>query len=476
MSSRSRWLPLALLAGAQFVLVLDAAIVNVAMPSMGRGLGVAQDDLTWVATAYALTFGGFLLLGGRVADMAGRRRTFVVGLAVFAIASLAGGLAPNLPVLIAARAVQGLGAALVAPAALALVMTLFTDGAARGRAMAVWGAVGAGGGAAGSIAGGLLTEWLGWRSVLWVNVPIGVLAITLTPGLLPSAKGTGGRGFDLAGAVSVTGGLALLVYALVGAGKAGWGSARTLALITLAGLLIAAFVLIERRAAHPLVPLAIFRQRALTGANVLAVLHTAALMPMLFFVALYLQQVHGYSPIDAGLSILPFALALAATAQFVPRVITRHGLKVPLVLGLVSTAAGLAWFSRAWGTGGYATEIIGPAVVSGLGAAIVFVAITIAATSGVSGHEAGLASGLISTTQQMGSALGLAILVAVATARTNANPQPGLAALTQGYRAGLLGGALIAIAAAALAAVLLPSARKTAPEQGVQKPVTHPAR
>lgn len=459
--TRASWIALALLATTQFVLILDAAIVNVALPSIGRDLGFAREDLSWVTNAYVLTFGGFLLLGGRVADLAGRRRLFVAGLGLFIAASLAGSLAVSALWLVLARAGQGLGAALVSPAALSLVMTLFPEGAQRNKALGIWGAMAASGGAAGSVIGGVLTQWLGWQAVLYVNVPIGLIAIALAPRLLPKARSVDGpRTFDVAGAVSVTAGLALLVYALVDANDAGWGSGQTLGLGALALALIGAFVVIESQSAHPLVPLGIFRLRTLRGANMLTVLTTMAMFPMFFFVTLYLQEVLGYGPVLAGLGGVPLALTLAGGAQLAPRVVTRIGVKTPLVVGFLVTSAGLAWLSRISATGGgFVTEVLGPSVVIGLGAPLAFVSGMIAATSGAPASQAGLASGLINTSQQIGGALGLAALVAVVTARTQAVTAAGVGApalaFNEGLQAGLLGGAVVTLVAALLATVLI---------------------
>lgn len=474
-----RGLALALLAVTQFVLILDAAIVNVALPSIGADLHFAQQDLSWVANAYTLTFGGFLLLGGRVADLVGRRRMFVAGLALFVAASLVGGFATDGVWLVAARAAQGLGAALVSPAALSLVMTLFEEGPERNRALGVFGAVAGTGAAAGSILGGLLTDWFGWEAVLFVNVPIGIVAIALAPRLLPASRPATATGsFDLAGAISVTAGLGLLVYALVDANDAGWRSAQTVGLGALALALIAAFVVIEARSSHPLVPLRIFRLRTLRGANIVSVLLTMALFPMFFFLTLYLQQVLGYGPIKAGLGQLPIALTIVVMAGVTSQLVTRIGFKAPLVAGLLVVGAGLAWFSQLSAPGGsYLVEILGPSILTGVGGALVFISATIAATTGARAHEAGLASGLINTTQQVGGALGLALLVAVATARTDAELSSGelspAVALTEGFQAALLVGAGIAVVASVLASVLISTRDSRAhaaaagePEQG----------
>src|SRR3954471_17812370 len=310
-----RWIALALLCVAQFVVILDASIVNVALPTIGDALHFSESQLPWVVNAYVLTFGGFLLLGGRMADLLGRRRVFMSGLVLFALASLAGGLAENSGQLIAARSVQGLGAAILSPAALSIVTTTFRDGAERNKALGVWGAVAGSGGAAGVLLGGVLTDGLGWEWVLWVNVPIGIGAALLAPTLVAESRAEGDRrAFDVAGAVSVTAGLSLLVYALVDATDAGWGSTQTIGLLAVAAALIAAFVAIERRSTAPLVPFRIFRLRTLTGANVVGILIGASLFSMFFFISLYMQQVLGYSAIHAGLSYLPLALTIIVTA------------------------------------------------------------------------------------------------------------------------------------------------------------------
>src|SRR5437762_5255093 len=302
--STNKWLALALLAAAQFVVVLDASIVNVALPSIGKALDFSRDDLSWVVNAYTLVFGGFLLLGGRLADLFGRRRMFMGGLVLFSLASLLGGLAQSSTWLIAARAAQGLGAAIVSPAALSLVMTTFAEGAERNRALGVWGAVAGSGGAAGVLLGGVLTQWVGWQAVLFVNVPIGLLAAAAAPRLLPESRDADHRFFDVTGAVLVTGGLALLVYALVDANNAGWGTFHTIGLGGIALGLIGLFVAWESRAPHPLMPFSIFRLRTLRGANVIGLLIGLALFAMFFFLSLYMQQVLGFDALKTGLSYL----------------------------------------------------------------------------------------------------------------------------------------------------------------------------
>jgi EmrB/QacA subfamily drug resistance transporter len=451
-----RWLALVLLAAAQFVVVLDASIVNVALPSIGRALSFSQDNLSWVVNAYTLTFGGFLLLGGRMADLLGRRRMFVLGLALFATASLAGGLAQSDVWLIAARAVQGLGAALLSPAALSLVTVLFREGAERNKAMGVWGAVAGSGGAAGVLFGGMLTQWAGWEWVLFVNVPIGLGAALFAPRLLPESRNEGPRHFDFAGAVAITGGLSLLVYSLVNANKAGWGSAETLILIGVAVALIAAFVVIERSARAPLVPFpGIFRIRTISSVNVVALLIAMALFSMFFFVSLYMQQVLGWDALKSGISYLPLAGGIIVSAGLASGLVTRFGFKPILVAGMVLTAGGLIWFAQISAGGSYLGDILFPSLISAFGLGFAFVSMTVAAVAGVDGHEAGLASGLINTSQQIGGALGLAILAAIANSRTDTLLGDGVArgqALTDGFGTAMTVGAGFAVAGALLAA------------------------
>jgi len=456
--TQRRGLALALLASTQFVLILDAAIVGVALPSIGRDLDFAREDLSWVANAYTLMFGGFLLLGGRVADLLGRRRLFIAGLLLFSLASLAGALAQSALWLVLARGLQGLGAAIVSPAALSLVMTLFAEGSERNKALGVWGAVAGSGGAAGVILGGVLTEWLGWEAVLYVNVPIGIVAALLATRLLPEGREAAiGRVFDVAGAVTVTAGLVLLVYALVDANDAGWGSGQTLGLTVIALLILGLFVAIERRTKLPLVPMTIFRNKTLRGANIVSVATTMAMFPMFFFLSLYTQQVLGYEPLKAGLAQLPIALSIIVTAGLASYLVNRIGYKPVLVIGLVIEAGGLAWFSQISPGGSFLGDILGPSLVCGFGGAFAFISGTIAATTGVSGRQAGLASGLVNTSQQIGGALGLAVLVAIATARTEAVAGPLPTAVAEGFQAGFLGATALALLGAVLAMTLLSS-------------------
>jgi len=473
-----RWLALVLLAAAQFVVVLDASIVNVALPSIGTALDFSQDDLSWVVNAYTLTFGGFLLLGGRMADLLGRRRMFVAGLILFSIASLAGGLAQSDIWLIAARAVQGLGAALLSPAALSLVTEIFAEGADRNKALGVWGAVAGSGGAAGVLLGGMLTEWAGWEWVLYVNVPIGIAAALIAPRLLPGRETAPdhGRHFDFAGAVSVTAGLSLLVYSLVNANDAGWGSATTLGLLAIAAALIVGFVLIERRTKAPLVPFpGIFRLRTITGINLTAVLVAMALFSMFFFISLYMQQVLGYDPLEAGVAYLPLAGGIIISAGVASQLVTRFGVKPVLISGLLLTAVGLLWFSQISPGGTYLGDILFPSLISAFGLGFAFVPMTVAAVAGVEPHEAGLASGLINTSQQVGGALGLAVLAAIANSRTSSLAESGTAmpvALTEGFQVALLVGAGFAIFGAVLALLLVGNGKPERTEDGEFVPVT----
>jgi EmrB/QacA subfamily drug resistance transporter len=444
-----RWTALILLCVAQFVVVLDASIVNVALPSIGRGLHFAERNLPWVVNAYVIAFGGFLLLGGRAADLLGRRRVFMAGLLVVAVASLLAGFAANQGELIAARAAQGLGAAIISPAALSIVANLFQDGAERNKALGAWGAVAGSAGAVGVLLGGVLTSGLGWEWVLWVNVPVSLIALALTPGLIPESRSESEtRRFDAAGAVSITAGLSVLAYALLDASSAGWGSTKIITLLVVAVALIGAFVAIELRSEAPLVPFRIFRIRTLTGANVVGILLGASLFSMFFFISLYMQQVLHYSPIHAGVSYLPLAVTIIVAAGFGGQFVTRFGFKPILAAGMLFVAAGLIWFSRIAVHGGFLADILGPSLLAAMGLGFGFVTSTIAAVSGVDGREQGVASGLINTSQQIGGALGLAVLSTIATTRTHHVLAAGGAsltkALTDGFQSAFIGGAVIA--------------------------------
>jgi len=452
-AQRRKWLALALLASTQFVIILDAAIVNVAIPSIGDDLSFSEEDLTWIPNAYALTFGGFLLLGGRMADLLGRRRLFMIGLLVFSVASLLGGLSTSETQLIIARAAQGLGAALLAPSALSMVTNMFEEGAERNKALGVWGAVSGSGGAAGVLLGGILTEYAGWEWVLWVNVPIGVIVAILAPRLLvESRRESDLRHVDALGAITVTAGLSLLVFALVDTINDGWGSTQTLTLLAVALALIVAFVFIELRSKDPLMPFGIFRLRTLSGANIVGLLVGAALFAMFFFLSRYMQEVLGYSALKAGLSYLPLALAIIASAGAASVLVTKLGFKKVLLAGLGLITVGLLWFAQVPANGSYLSDLLGPMVISAVGLGFAFVPITIAAVSNVSEDESGLASGLINTSQQIGGALGLAVLGTIASSRTTdllttaqGAPAGIPAALTEGFQLAFLTGAGFAV-------------------------------
>ena len=460
---RAKNLALLLLAMTQFVIVIDAAIVNVALPSIGHHLHFSRDDLSWVVNAYTLTFGGFLLLGGRMADLLGRRRMFMAGLVLFSLASLGGGFAQSEEWLIAARAIQGLGAALVSPAALSILTNTFSEGAERNRALGIWGAVAGAGGAVGVLLGGILTSGLSWRWVLFVNVPIAIAAAAFAPRLLPESRSSDEtQTFDIPGAVTVTGGLALGVYGVVQAVNDSWGSTGTLLRLAGAAVLLVAFLVIEMRQRHPLMPFSIFRLRTLRGANIVGLLIGMALFSMFFFISLYLQDVLHYSAIKTGVSYLPLAVGIILSAGGASVLVTRIGFKPTLIAGLVLIAAALVWFSRVHTPGGsYLSDVLGPSLLAAFGLGFAFVSVTIAAVTGIEPDEAGLASGLINTSQQVGGALGLAILATVANSRTQSLLHSGAhsaaVALTKGFDSAFLVGAGFAVAGAILAAVMISS-------------------
>jgi EmrB/QacA subfamily drug resistance transporter len=460
---RRRWIALVLLCFAQFIVVLDASIVNVALPTIGDGLDFSQSNLAWVVNAYVLTFGGFLLLGGRLADLLGRRRVFISGLMIVAVASLLAGFASNEGQLIAARAAQGLGAAIISPSALSIVTTTFRDGAERNKALGAWGAVAGAGGAAGVLLGGILTDGLGWEWVLWVNVPVALAVAALSPALIAESRSESStRHFDAAGAVTVTAGLSLLVYAIVDATDAGWGSAQTVGLLGLSAALIGAFVVIELRSHAPLMPFRIFRIRTLTGANAVGLLVGGSLFSMFFFITLYMQQVLNYSAIDAGLSYLPLAITIILASGIASQLVTRIGFKPVLAAGMIFVGTALLWFSQVSVGGGFTSDVLGPSLLAAVGLGFAFVTTTIAAMSGVRAEESGLASGLINTSQQIGGALGLAVLATVANSRTEdvlassgGGPATVVNALNEGFQAAFLGGAVIAALGLVLTLVLI---------------------
>ena len=458
-----RWLALGLLCGAQFVVILDASIVNVALPSIDSALGFSDENLQWVVSAYVLVFGGFLLLGGRAADLLGRRRVFMFGLVLFGLASLVGGLAESEGTLIAARAVQGLGGAIFSPAALSIITTTFPEGRERNKALGVWGAVAGAGGAVGVLLGGVLTDSLGWEWVFFVNTPVTIAFAALSPVLLDESRAdVEVRHFDALGAISVTAGLSLLVYGMVQAAQDGWGAASTLAAFGVSAALLVFFVVWELRSPAPLVPFRIFRLRNLTAANVTSILIGASLFSMFFFVTLYMQQVLGYSPLKAGLSYLPLSATIIISAGVASQLVTRLGAKPVLVGGMVLVAIGLFMFSGVSPDGSYLSDVLPASLVAAAGLGFSFVPVTIASQSGVDKEDAGLASGLINTSQQIGGALGLAVLSTIATTRTEdameaaRGAQPALPeALTEGFQAAFAGGAIFALVGVALGLVLL---------------------
>ncbi len=428
---------------AQFMVILDVSVVNVALPAIRGGLHFSEVDLQWVVNAYTVTFAGFLLLGGRAADMLGRRRTFVAGLVLFALASLAGGIANSQAVLIAARAVQGLGGAVIAPASLSILTTTFAEGHARNRAVGIWGAMGGVGGAVGVLLGGVITDLLTWRWILFINVPIGLIAAFAAQRMIMESRSERGtRDFDLLGALTATVGLTLLVLGIVRTDQTGWGSTDTLLLIAGGIVLLAAFVLIEGRFARaPLMPLRIYRSRTLSAANIVVLLVGAASFGMWFFVSLYLQQVLGYSPIRAGLAFLPMSLTIAVFSTVASRFVIRLGAKPMLVAGMVFLTAGLALFGGISAGGTYLSDVIAPSLLVAVGIGLSFVPATICAVAGVARAEAGLASGLVNTARLFGGALGLAILAALATSRTTRDLHAGTSmhtALTSGFQLAFL--------------------------------------
>jgi EmrB/QacA subfamily drug resistance transporter len=437
--SSHKWWALALLCASQFMVVLDVAIVNVALPSIQKGLDFSQGNLQWILSAYTLVFGGFLLLGGRTADLYGRRRVFMIGMLIFTVASLLCGLAQSEGWLISARAVQGLGAAIIAPAALSIVMTTFEEGAERNKALGVWGAIGGAGAAVGVLAGGILTSWLGWEWIFFINVPVGAAVLLLSRSLLrESTADLDHRQLDVAGAVTITSGLSILVYAVVTAHQHGWGSATTIGLLVVSALLHAAFIAIERRSSAPLLPLSIFRLRTLTGANITGFLLGASIFAMFFFLSLYMQQILGWSALKTGVSYLAIALTTIPAAGVAQALVTRIGVRTVLAVGMACNTVALLWFTQVSVGGSYVTDLLPGFLIGAVGLGFSFVPISIAALAGVQAQEAGLASGLINTSQQIGGAVGVAILSTIATTRASDLIASGTAApfaLTSGFRA-----------------------------------------
>jgi EmrB/QacA subfamily drug resistance transporter len=434
MKHTSRWIVLALLALAQFMVVLDSAIANVALPAIQKTLGFDTATLQWVITAYALTFGGFLLLGGRAADLFGRRRVLVTGIVGFTIVSFFIGIAQSPVELIAFRALQGMMAALMSPSALSIVLTTFREGKARNTALGVWTAVAAGGAAAGLVIGGLLTEYLNWRWNFFINIPVGILTVISILRFVPKHASTvTHRHLDLRGAALVTGGLMALVYGLTEAPHWGWTSIGTISFLGVSAALIAGFIWNESKVSHPLVPLSIFKIRNVSGANAMSMPVMAGMMGMFFLLSYYIQSVMQYNPVQTGLAFLPFPVTLGIISNIVPRFVPKYGFKPFLVAGTTSLFLGLVWLSQLTLESNYANGILPAIFLMAAGMGMSFVAISIAGTSGVPANEAGLASGLLNTSQQMGGALGLAILAGVSASATQAAAHLGpVAALVQG--------------------------------------------
>ena len=444
---------LTLLAAAQFLLVLDSAIVNVALPSMQADLGFTSHGITWVVNGYALLFGGLLLFGGRLADVAGARRVFLGGVSLFAAASVAGALAQTAGALVTARAAQGIGAAMTAPAAMALIMMLFPAGPARNRALGAMAAAAGLGGASGSILGGLLTEAWGWPAILWINVPIGVLVVTGALRQLPAAAPrTSWRSLDLGGAVTATGAVVALVYGLIGASGSGWLTGRAVVPLLAAVLLAALFVTIERCVADPLLPPSLFGVPGLRGANVTVLFSAMAMMPMWFLLTVYLQAVRGYGPMAAGAGVIPTVVMLVVFNGLAHRVIARVGVRTPLVLGLLVAAMGMAWTSDLGPESSFVGDLLCSQLLTGIGFGLAFVAGTVSATSKVPLEHSGVAAGAYNASQQLGGAIGLAVLAAVAA---GAGDTTALTAdLSQAFRVA----AGFAAVAAVAARLLLPRA------------------
>ena len=457
--TRTRWLALIVLCLGDLMIVLDGTIVNVALPSIRDDLGFSQESLAWVVNAYLLTFGGFLLLGGRLGDLFGHRRLFLSGIALFTAASLACGLATSQGELVAARAVQGLGGAIVSAVALSLIMTLFVEPAERAKAMGVFGFVLSGGGTAGVLLGGVITDVLDWHWIFLVNLPVGAAVFALALALLPGGPGHATGRVDIVGAVTVTSSLMLAVYAIVNGNEVGWTTARTLGLLGVAAALMVVFLVLESRLSAPLMPLGIFRNRNVSSANVVGVLMAAGMFAYFFLSALYLQEVLGYSPLEVGVAYLPSMLIWGGSSLFLSdRLVMRLGVKTPLIAGLALMAVGLLLLSRAPVEGNFLVDVLPATLAVGLGAGIGFNPILLAAMSGVAPTEAGLASGVVNTAFMMGGALGLAVLASLAAWRTDELEAAGdgtLAALNGGYHLAFLVGAVFVVASAAVAALLL---------------------
>jgi EmrB/QacA subfamily drug resistance transporter len=447
-----RWRAFALLGVAYFITTIDLTIVNVSMPTIGRDLHFSATSLQWVATAYALTLGGFLLLGGRAADLLGRRRILIVGLGLFTAASLGAALARSESLLIGMRALQGLGAATMLPAALSIVMNMFEEGAERNKALGIWGLLGAGGGTVGLITGGIITRYLGWEYIFYLNVPIGLTALALAPRILPDSRiAATRRRFDLAGAITGTGGLVLLVDAISQAPQYGWGATRTVVLLAASLGMLLSFLVIESRTKDPVLPLSIFRLRTLAGANMAGLLLGGSFFAFVFAGTLYMQEVLHYSALQTGAAWLAASVTSMMMAGISQALVTRIGPKIVMAIGMTLIGAGILWTTQAPVHGNFLANLVGPFVVAGAGTAFSFIPISVAALQGVSEDQSGLASGLLNTSTQFGAAIGIAIASTVAASHTGALLHAGQAApvaLTGGFHA-----AFVVLGAIALIAV-----------------------
>jgi EmrB/QacA subfamily drug resistance transporter len=455
------------------MVILDSTIVNVTLPTIKRDLHFSEQNLSWVLNAYTLMFGGLLLLGGRAADRLGRRRLFVAGIALFTGASLACGLAQSEGTLLVARGLEGLGGAMVSPAALSIILTTFAEGAERNRALAVWGAIAGAGGAVGLLAGGAIVEAISWRWVFFVNLPIGAGVLALTPRIVPESRSEApaDSGYDVQGAITITLGLMALVFTLIKTNTWHWGSGKTIAGFAIAAVLIAAFLVIEQRQRDPLVPLRIFSNRSLSASDVTMLLVAAGLFGMFYFCTLYLQQVLGFSALKTGVSYLPFSLILIAGSTAAARVVDRFSPKPVLVAGLLVSTGGFVVLTQVSGHGDYASHVLPAMAILGLGLGLSFVPITISATAGVAPQDSGLASGLLNTTQQVGGSLGLAILSTISTSRFTHALHAGKtlpAALTHGFKGGFIVAAILCATSAALAIALLPRRKREVANEEVE--------
>ncbi|GAA5614626.1 DHA2 family efflux MFS transporter permease subunit [Streptomyces platensis] len=454
------WLVMLLVCSGQFLVILDVSVVNVALPAMRTGLGLSELGLQWIVNAYVITFAGFMLLGGRAADLFGRKRIFVLGLALFTVASLGGGLAQEPWQLIAARTVQGIGAAVLSPATLTILTTSFPAGPARTRAIATWTAVGAGGGAVGGLVGGTLTEFLSWRWVLLINVPIGALVLGGAVLWLTESRQGAGRRLDVPGALLVTAGLGLVAYGIVQTETDGWGALSALLPLAAGLLVIAVFLAVEARAKAPLMPLGLFRVRSVSAANGAMMLAGAAMFSMWYFLSLYVQNVLGYRPLEAGLSFIPHSLSIVLGSKIAPRLMNRLGAKPLAIAGAVISASGMVWQGTMDVDGTYLGTILGPGILMALGAGLTATPIASIATSGADPADQGLVSGLMNTSRQMGGALGLSVLSTIAAARIEAGDGP--EALADGYGLAFQVGSVVLLGSILLMVVALPQRRADA--------------